>query len=454
MTEYYFEDSVDWNKYLTACKGMHLQYEVGKVMRVVGFIVEAHIPGACVGSICEIYPAGGADPVEAEVVGFKDKRVLLMPMGGTRGIRLGSEVKVKQLKLTIRIGDNILGRVVNGLCEPIDNMGHLDRSHEIFPYGEPYDPITRKVITESIDLGVRAINGFVTAGLGQRLGIFAAAGCGKSVLLGMMGRNTGAEVNVVALVGERSREVKNFIEFEMGREAMKKTVMVVATSDDSPILRVRTAYLATAIAEYFRDKGKRVLFMMDSITRFTMAMREIGLSVGEPPATKGYPPSVFSELPRLFERVSTTAGEGSITGLYTVLMETEDMEDPVAEAVKSIIDGHILLTKKLAARGHYPAIDVLQSISRVMVDVVDEEHWRLARDLRRNLALYRDVEDLINLGAYVSGSNPEVDYAIEKYPIIENFLRQGIKEKSDMNDTVRKMREIFKDVEKGEEDAA
>jgi flagellum-specific ATP synthase len=283
----------------------------------------------------------------------------------------------------------------------------------------------------------------MTAGVGQRLGIFAGAGCGKSVLLAMMARNTDADINVVALVGERTREVKNFIEKELGEEAMKKTIIVVATSDDSPVLRVRAAYLATAIAEHFRDKGKKVLLTMDSITRFAMALREMGLAVGEPPATKGYPPRVFAELPKLFERVSTTSGEGSITGLYTVLMETEEIEDPVAESVKSVIDGHIFLSKKLAERGHYPAVDVMKSISRVMVDVVDEEHIELATKIRRLIALYRDVEDLINLGAYVPGSNQEIDLAIQLYPKIEQFLMQGIWESSNMEETIKGMREIF-----------
>jgi flagellum-specific ATP synthase len=443
MNDYYTEDSIDWNKYIRAARSMHLFHETGKVVRVVGFLIEAYIPGACVGSICEIYPMGTSKSLHAEVVGFRDKKVLLMPMGNVRGIKMGSEVFLKQLKVSVRISDKILGRVVNAECVPIDNKGPLEEITELHLYRHSYDSLSRRIINEPVDLGVKAVNGLICAGVGQRLGIFAAAGCGKSVLLGMMARNTDADVNVVCLVGERSREVKNFIEKEIGTDAMAKTILVVATSDDSPILRVRAAYLATSIAEYFRDKGKKVLFLMDSVTRFSMAMREIGLAIGEPPATKGYPPSVFSELPKLFERVSTTSGEGSITGLYTVLMETEDLEDPVAEVVKSIIDGHIQLTKKLAMRSHYPAIDVLQSVSRVMVDVVSEEHLRLALEIRKNLALYRDVEDLINLGAYVSGSNSEIDYAIKVYPRIKEFLIQGMTEKSDMNTTINKMREIF-----------
>jgi len=443
MNDLYREDSVDWNKYLKAANSMHLCHETGKVVRVVGFLIEAYIPGACVGSICEIYTMGSSKPLNAEVVGFRDKKVLLMPMGSVRGIKMGSEVLLKQLRVSVRISDKILGRVVDGQCQPLDNKGPLEEFKELHLYRHSYDSLARRIINEPVDLGIRAVNGLICAGVGQRLGVFAAAGCGKSVLLGMMARNTNADINVVCLVGERSREVKNFIEKEIGSEAMKKTVLIVATSDDSPILRVRAAYLATSIAEYFRDNGKKVLLLMDSITRFSMAMREIGLAIGEPPATKGYPPSVFSELPKLFERVSTTQGEGSITGLYTVLMETEDLEDPIAEVVKSIIDGHIQLTKRLATSSHYPAIDVLQSISRVMIDVVDEEHMRLALEIRKHLALFREVEDLINLGAYVSGSNPEIDYAIKVYPRIKNFLIQGMREKSDIKTTVEKMREIF-----------
>lgn len=436
---------INLENYLSAIKSLHLHDEIGKVIRVVGFVVEAYIPGACVGSICEIKPIDGAKTIVAEVVGFKDKRVLLMPMDSVRGIKMGSEVVLKHQKVTVRIDDTIIGRVVNGLGEPIDGAGEIGKTKELSLYKHSYDSLKRKIINEPLDLGIRAINGLTTVGRGQRLGVFAAAGCGKSVLLGMMARNTNADITVVALIGERSREVKNFIELELGKEALKKTVLIVATSDDSPILRVRAAYLATSVAEYFRDNGKKVLLLMDSVTRFCMAMREIGLSIGEPPATKGYPPSVFAEMPKLFERVSTTEGAGSITGLYTVLTETEELEDPIAEAVKSIIDGHVLLTKKLAARGQYPAIDILKSISRVMVDVVSREHIELSRKIRKYMSIYKDAEDLINLGAYVSGTNPDIDYAVKIYPRLERFLTQETKERSDINSTLDFMREIFKE---------
>lgn len=418
-------------KYEKAFSSTGLTLDVGKVTQVTGFLIRGFIPGSAVGSICEIYPLGKSSPFLAEVVGFQERQVLLMPLGEMRGVGLGSKIVLLQSQATIAVGDELLGRTINGLGQPMDELGNISGYEEVSIYSESFNPLKRPTIREPLSLGVRAIDGLLTVGRGQRLSIMAGSGVGKSVLMGMMARATDADVNVIALVGERGREVREFIEHTLGPEGLKKSVLIVATSDQSPLLRMRAAFVASAIAEYFSRQGKDVLFMMDSVTRFAMAQREIGLNVGEPPASKGYTPSVFSLLPKLLERAGTFEGRGSITGLYTVLVEGDDMDDPIGDAVRSIVDGHIVLERSLAHKGHYPAVDVLQSISRVMRNVVSNEHLVISQVIRENLAVYREAEDLINIGAYKSGSNPQIDRAIQLHPAIEEFLKQDVSEPTD-----------------------
>ncbi len=431
------------NKYRRSLETVTLTKEVGKLTRVVGCLLEGYLPGGVVGSLCHIYSGSNRNPILAEVIGFKDKRVLLLPFGETQGVGLGAQIILDRQVSTVKVGEQLLGRVLNGLGKTIDGGSPLEYTDEIQIYKSIINPLHRKPIEASLDLGVRAINGLVTVGKGQRVGIMAGSGVGKSVLLGMMAQNTKADINVIALIGERGREVREFIERDLGPESLKRSVIVVATGDESPLMRMRGAFVATAIAEYFSSQGKDVLFMMDSVTRFAMAQREIGLNVGEPPATKGYTPSVFSLLPKLLERVGSFEHTGSITGLYTVLVEGDDLDDPIADSVRSIVDGHIVLTRKLAERGHFPAIDVLQSTSRVMKSVVDEHHLDMALKLREHLAIYKEAEDLINIGAYKQGSNPKIDQAIFFQPRIEKYLRQRTSEKSDFPESVMYMDKVL-----------
>jgi flagellum-specific ATP synthase len=420
-------NKINFEKYYNALDGVHLTRDIGKINRLIGFLMEGYLPGAWLGSVCEVYPSSGAAPVLAEVVGFKDRSVLLMPLGEVRGIGLGARIVLQRQKATLSVGPNLLGRVLNGLGEPLDDDGVIEADDQIPIYGSVENPLSRAIIDTPIDLGVRAINGLLTVGRGQRVGIMAGSGVGKSVLLGMMARNSDADVNVIALIGERGREVKEFVKNDLGEAGLRKSIVIVATSDQSPLVRMRGAFVATAIAEYFSKQGKNVLLMMDSITRFAMAQREIGLSTGEPPATKGYTPSVFALLPKLLERAGSFSNGGSITGLYTVLVE-----DPIADSVRSIVDGHIVLSRNLAQRGHYPAIDVLQSTSRVMRSVVDQQHIQLAQLCRENMAIYRDAEDLINIGAYKEGASQKIDQAVALNEPIEHFLRQQVHERSSM----------------------
>jgi flagellum-specific ATP synthase len=343
----------------------------------------------------------------------------------------------------VKVGGKLLGRVIDGLGSPIDNNGPLDCDMEYPIYGDPINPLSRARIASPVDLGIRALNGVLCCGKGQRMGIFAGSGVGKSVLLGMMARNTNADVNVIGLIGERGREVREFLEKNLGKAGLERSVIVVAGSDTHPLIRMRAAYVATTISEYFRDLGKNVLLMVDSLTRFAMAQREIGLSVGEPPAAKGYTPSVFSVLPKLLERSGIMENGGSITGLYTILVEGDDFNEPVADAARSILDGHIVLDRDLASKNHYPAIDVLRSISRVMIDIVDDEHMRLASKISHILATYKKAEDLINIGAYVNGSNQDIDYAIAMIPHVNAFLKQKIDEKISFHETKEQMRALF-----------
>ncbi len=417
----------------------------GKVTQIVGLVVEGHCPAATVGTLCRLIPLGGGAPVAAEVVGFKDSRALLMPLGELRGLGPGSLIQVVRDSATLPVGDQLLGRVIDALGQPLDEQP-LAPCEEEFPlYALPASPLSRNQIVRPLDLGVRAINGLLSCGSGQRMGIMAGSGVGKSMLLGMMAKNTRADVNVIALIGERGREVREFIERDLGPEGLSRSVVICATSDQSPLLRMRGAFVATTIAEYFCAQGKNVLLLMDSVTRFAMAMREVGLAIGEPPTTKGYTPSVFATLPKLLERAGSFKGKGSITGLYTVLVEGDDMNEPVADAVRSILDGHIVLSRDLAARNHYPSIDVLRSSSRVMRDIVSPEHLQLAGRIREIMATHKEAEDLINIGAYVEGSNGKIDYAISRIEAITDFLQQGVEESVDFDGTLEELADVGQD---------
>jgi flagellum-specific ATP synthase len=431
------------NKYHELIDSTHLTRDSGKVTEVNGMLIKGFLPGASLGSLCEIYPASTDRTFKAEVVGFKDRSVLMMPLGEMRGVGLGARIVLARQTATVRVGEEMLGRVVNGLGLPIDNKGEFEGAQEVPLYADVRNPLNRTPIRKPLDIGIRAINSAITIGQGQRVGIMAGSGVGKSVLLGMMARYTKADVNVIALIGERGREVREFIENDLGPEGLARSVIVVVTSDQSPLIRMRGAFIATAIAEHFSGLGKSVLLMMDSITRFAMAQREIGLSTGEPPASKGYTPSVFSTLPKLLERAGAFDNEGSITGLYTVLVEGDDMDDPIADSVRSIVDGHIVLSRALAQRAHFPAIDVLASTSRVMRSVATAEQVRLAQKLRENLATYKDAEDLINIGAYKPGSNPRIDKAVKLIDGINDFLRQKVEDPSDYNQTMRALQGIL-----------
>jgi flagellum-specific ATP synthase len=400
----------------------------GRVKKVVGLVIEASGPASQIGCVCDIATEGGTGSVSAEVLGFKEDSVLLMPLEDIRSLGPGCKVVARKDTAHVGVGKALLGRVIDGLGHPIDGKGPIAVDDQYPIYANPMNPLLRNRIQQPLDLGIRAINGLLTVGCGQRMGIFAGSGVGKSVLLGMIAKRTSAEVNVIALIGERGRELNEFIQKDLGEEGLKKSVVVVATSDHLPLVRLRGGFIATAIAEYFRDQGNHVNLMMDSVTRLAMAQREIGLSLGEPPTTKGYTPSVFSLLPKLLERAGTSSHRGTITGLYTVLVEGDDMNEPIADAARSILDGHIVLTRELANQNHYPAIDILKSISRVMEDITDLDHKHLAGRIKELLATYRKAEDLINIGAYAAGSNPNIDHAIEMIEPINRYLRQGIQE--------------------------
>ena len=437
------EFELNLEKYSDIVSSIHLTRDSGKVTEVNGMLIKGYLPGASVGSIVQINPAGTDKSFLAEVVGFKDKHVLMMALNDMRGVALGSKIILSRQIATVRAGEELLGRVVDGLGRPLDDKGEIENFREIPLYSEVRNPLARRPIREPIDVGIRSINGALTAGLGQRVAIMAGSGVGKSVLLGMMARNTSADVNVIAMIGERGREVREFIEHDLGPEGMARSVVVCVTSDQSPLLRMRGAYVATAMAEYFCSQGKNVLLMMDSITRFAMAQREIGLSTGEPPSQKGYTPSVFATLPKLLERAGSFEGEGSITGFYTTLVEGDDMKDPIGDSVRSIVDGHIVLSRALAARGHFPAVDVMQSASRVMKAVASPEHVKLAQKLRETLAVYKDAEDLINIGAYKPGSNPKIDKAVKVIDQVNDFLKQRVEDPTNFTSTVRMMQQIL-----------
>jgi flagellum-specific ATP synthase len=414
----------------------------GKVSQMLGLVIESNGPPVSIGELCQISLAPGVPAVNAEVVGFKQNKVLLMPLGPMEGIAPGSRVTASDEPFSVAAGDALLGRVLNGLGEPIDGKGPIWTEARRPVSALPPDPLQRQRITEPLGTGIRAIDSLLTCGKGQRAGIFAGSGVGKSVLLGMIAQNAESDVNVIALIGERGREVRDFLERDLGPEGLARSVVIVATSDQPALVRIKGAQVATAVAEYFRDEGKDVMLMMDSVTRVAMAQREVGLAIGEPPTTRGYTPSTFAMLPRLLERAGM-GEKGSITGLYTVLVEGDDMDEPVADAVRSILDGHIVLSRRLQAQGHYPAIDVLESVSRVMVDVVSPEHAEQSNRIREILVNFREAEDLINVGAYQQGNNAQIDVAIRNIDEINGFLRQDIEEHVDFQGAHEQMMSLL-----------
>lgn len=400
----------------------------GKVTQVIGLTVESEGPDASVGDVCYIYPYKSTKPLKAEVVGFRDNKVILMPLGDLHSVGPGCEVVGTGKPLSVQVGYELLGKVLDGLGQPLDGSFLPSRMTHYSTHNMPSNPLKRPRVLEPLSVGIRAIDGLLTVGNGQRVGIFAGSGVGKSTLMGMIARNTAADVNVIALIGERGREVLDFIERDLGPEGLARSVVVVATSDQPALIRIKGALIATSIAEFFRDRGLNVMLMMDSVTRFAMAQREVGLAVGEPPATRGYTPSVFAMLPKLLER-SGTNPKGSITAFYTVLVDGDDMNEPIADAVRGILDGHIVLNRNLANKGHFPAIDILASVSRVMKEIVPPEHQDAAQFLNQLLSIYKDSEDLINIGAYQRGSNPEIDMSLKYIQAINEFTRQKVDEK-------------------------
>lgn len=429
---------IDLKRYMDLTSRVNTFALTGMVTQVVGLTIGAKLPSVEVGEVCRLYNLKGTDFVLSEVVGFKDENVLLMPLGDIKGIGPGSKVIPEGQTLQVPVGYELLGRVLDSLCQPIDGLDFPICTDMISIENPPPNPLSRKRITEQLSLGVKSIDGFTTVGVGQRIGIFAGSGVGKSTLLGMIARNSDADVNVIALIGERGREVREFIERDLGEEGLKRSVVIVATSDQPALLRLKGALAATAIAEFFRDKGANTLLMMDSLTRFAMANREVGLATGEPPVSRGYTPSVFSALPKLLER-SGNSNTGSITGLYTVLVDGDDMNEPIADAVRGILDGHIILSRDLADKNHFPAVDVLKSISRLMTEITDKQHLDAAGYIRNLMAVYRQAQDLIEIGAYKPGSNPKIDEAIDKIESINNMLKQGIFDHASMNDTIKSM---------------
>ena len=421
---------------------------IGTVKRAVGLVVESLGPPVSIGELCEIVGkdrSGTSISIPAEVVGFRDNYVISMPLYKVHGVKLGDKVVCRKKKASVSVSPALLGRVVNAMGEPIDELGPIDAIEEYPIQSLETNPLERKNIEETLGTGIRAIDGLLTCGKGQRIGIFGGSGIGKSTLLGMMARYTSADVNVIGLIGERGREVRAFIEKDLGEEGLKRSIVVVSTSDQPPLLRIRAALVATTIAEYFRNLGKDVLLVMDSVTRFAMAQREVGLAAGEPPSSKGYTPSVFALLPRLFERVGNFMSGGSITGFYTVLVEGDDMTEPIADAVRSLLDGHVVLSRELAWRNHYPSIDVLASVSRLMPDLVPQSYLQRAGKIREWLSTYRKAEDMLNIGAYAKGSNPKIDLALKKIDAVNSFLIQRSDERVSLENTFGGVEEITKE---------
>lgn len=433
---------IDFNKYHDLYEKSY-EKQLGKVVKVIGLTIESIGPNANLNDLCKIVSQDKKRTIMAEVVGFRDDRILLMPYDDVEGIGIGSTVETMNEPLKLKVSDTLLGKTLDGLGKPLDGS-EIESITTYSVEAAPPDPLKRKLIDEVLPLGVKAVDGLITVGKGQRIGIFAGSGVGKSTLLGMFARNTKADINVIALIGERGREVREFIERDLGEEGMKRSVVVVATSDKPALVRNKAAKTATSIAEYFRDQGKDVLLMMDSLTRFSMAQREIGLASGEPPVSRGYTPSVYAELPKLLERAGNSEN-GSITGLYTVLVDGDDFNEPITDTARGILDGHIMLSRKLATKNHYPAIDVLQSISRVMSAVATKEHKQLAGMLKNIMATYQEAEDIINIGAYKPGSNTEIDFAIAKIQKVNEFLRQDVDEKITFSDVIDQLQRIVVD---------
>lgn len=431
------------DKIADGIKNVRLIRQSGVVESVVGLVIEATGPSTQVGEHLLIEcPTAHDGTIMAEVVGFKNNKVLIMPLGEMEGISPGAKVWASGYQLSVPVGDELLGRVVNGFVEPIDGNGPILTQMRKPLNAEPPDPLRRRRITEPLYTGIRAIDCFATCGKGQRMGIFSGSGVGKSTLLGMIAKSSQADINVIGLIGERGREVRDFLEKDLGPEGLKRSIVIAVSSDKPPLVRVKAALAATTIAEYFRDRGKHVVLMIDSLTRIGMAQREVGLAAGEPPTTKGYTPSVFSYFPKLLERAGHCES-GSITGYYTVLVEGDDVNDPIADTTRAILDGHLWLSRSLASKNHYPAIDVLESISRLMIDVGSRELMDVAGKARKIISDYRDAEDLINIGAYVKGSSPAIDYALEKIDPLNNFLKQGIDETTTFEESLSELSKII-----------
>ncbi len=433
---------LDLQPYISAVDWISSVEVRGRVTELTGLLIRAAVPGARIGELCLIHSPHRAKVLRAEVVGFRGSEVLLMPLGEVSDVAMGAEVVPTGSSLTIRVGEDLLGRVLDGLGEPIDGLEQIEDGVEKSVSARPPDPMKRTRVTNQLKTGIRALDGLLTVGMGQRIGIFSAAGVGKSTTLGMLARSSEAEINVIALIGERGREVRDFLEQDLGEEGLKRSVVIVATSNEPALIRMKAAYVATAIAEYFRDQGKKVLFMMDSVTRFARALREVGLAAGEPPARSGFPPSVFAELPRLLERTGNS-DKGSITAFYTVLVEGDDMTEPIADETRSILDGHIVLSRKLASENHYPAIDINESVSRVMTSVAEQNHISAAGKLREVLATYEAQKDLILIGAYKKGSDPKTDYAISKIDAVNKFLKQGTHEFTTSEEVIHNLIRLF-----------
>ncbi|OGO78896.1 MAG: flagellar protein export ATPase FliI [Clostridiales bacterium GWB2_37_7] len=433
---------INYSKYKNIISTHDFVKYSGRVSQVVGLTIESLGPAVNLGEICHIYPIKSQKPIVAEVVGFKNNIVSLMPLGDMSGIGPGSVVEAMGKSLMVKVDNSLLGRILDGMGNPIDGKKLIDSKLYYPVENTPPNPLTRKKIDEVLPLGVKCIDGLLTIGKGQRVGIFAGSGVGKSTLMGMVARNTKANVNVIALIGERGREVREFIENDLQEEGLARSVVIVATSDQPALVRLKAAQLATSIAEFFRDSGKDVMLLMDSLTRYAMAQREVGLAVGEPPVTRGYTPSVFAIMPKLLERAGTSE-VGSITGMYTVLVDGDDMNEPVADTVRGILDGHIVLSRSLANKNHYPAVDILASISRVMPNIIDNEQKRCSNEIKNLMAVYKEAEDLINIGAYTRGSNKNIDRAIDKIEHINRFLTQETHEKIEMNEVLTVMKSII-----------
>lgn len=432
---------LDISNYKRIVENTRTMTEIGKVIQIIGLVIEADGPSSSIGDLCYIYIDRDREPIFSEVVGFRSDKILLMPLGDMEGLKPGSIVINTGSSMKIKVGEELLGRVLDGLGRPIDSKREIKTNKYYSTSADAINPLVRKRIDEPVSMGISSVDAFITVGKGQRLGIFAGSGVGKSTTLAMIAKNTSADLNVIALIGERGREVREFIEKSLGEEGLKRSVIIAATSEQPSLVKIKAAFVATAIAEYFRDQGRDVLFMLDSMTRIAMAQREVGLAVGEPPATRGYTPSVFALMPKLMERTGANE-KGTITGLYTVLVEGDDFNEPISDTARSILDGHIMLSRELAHKNHYPAVDVLQSISRVMPEVTTKEHRAAAGELRKILATYTKNADLINIGAYIKGSDPTVDKALSLIDILNDFLQQSVDDHPTYEETVSRLIEI------------